>query len=234
MTTHTHKIDILTLFPELFAPFLSTSIIGRAIADEHVAINVRNIRDFAKNKHQKVDDYPYGGGAGLVLMVQPIFDAINASIEEDQAGVQPEVIMLSPQGEPFSHAIADELAGKEHLIFLCGHYEGFDERVREHLVTRELSLGDFVMTGGEIPSMAMIDATVRLMPGVIKAESIADDSFASNMLEYPHYTRPQSFNGWDVPAVLTSGNHAEIARWRTEMQQIRTATRRPDLLKKAE
>jgi len=225
-------IDVLTLFPNMFDAFLTTSIIGRAIADEHVSVTVRNIRDFAQNKHKKVDDYPYGGGAGLVLKVQPIYDAVMASVAASMSTQRPEIIMLTPQGTSFSHNIAAELAVKEHLIFLCGHYEGFDERIREHVVTRELSLGDFVLTGGEIPSMAMIDATVRLRPGVIKESSIRDDSFANNMLEYPQYTRPQSFNGWDVPAVLTNGNHAEIAKWRQTEQKKRTLIRRPDLLKK--
>jgi len=225
-------IDVLTLFPEMFTPFLETSIIGRAAQTGNIDVNVQNIRDFATNKHAKVDDYPYGGGAGLVLMVQPIYDAITTTLSQSKSSTKPEVIMLTPQGTPFCHEIAQELAHTEHLIFLCGHYEGFDERIREHLVTRELSLGDFVMTGGEVAAMAMIDASVRLRPGVIKESSITDDSFANNMLEYPQYTRPQSFNGWDVPAVLTSGNHQAIADWRQEQQRVRTQARRPDLLKK--
>jgi tRNA (guanine37-N1)-methyltransferase len=232
MTDTKQYIDILTLFPDMFVPFLTTSIIGRAIASDNIAVQLRNIRDFSTNKHDKVDDYPYGGGSGLVLMIQPIYDAIAASVAASKSEERPEIIMLTPQGEPFSHPIAQELATKQHLIFLCGHYEGFDERIREHLVTRELSLGDFVMTGGEIPAMAMIDASVRLRAGVIKPDSIADDSFATNMLEYPQYTRPQSFNGWDVPEVLLSGNHKEIANWRQNEQRRRTAARRPDLLTK--
>lgn len=224
-------IDVLTLFPDFFTPFLKTSIIGRTVTEEKVAIHVHDIRDFTANKHLKVDDYPYGGGAGLVLMVQPIYDALAHCIQQPYSSEYPEIIMLTPQGEPFTHQIAEELSQKEQLIFLCGHYEGFDERVREHLVTRELSLGDFVMTGGEIPAMAMIDASVRLQAGVIKKDSIDDDSFANGMLEYPHYTRPQNFNGWTVPEVLLSGNHERIAKWRQEKSVEKTKQRRPDLLK---
>ena len=226
------QIDILTLFPEFFDMFTKTSILGRAVAEENVAIHVHNIRDFTTNKHLKVDDYPYGGGAGLVLMVEPVYHALNHCVSQNYSAEIPEIIMMTPQGEPFTHEIAAELSQKDQLIFLCGHYEGFDERIREHLVTRELSLGDFVMTGGEIAAMAMIDASVRLREGVIKASSIDNDSFAQGLLEYPHYTRPQNFNGWEVPEVLLSGHHEKIAAWRQEQSEKRTAERRPDLLKK--
>lgn len=225
-------IDILTLFPDFFGPFLETSIIGRAIKEDKVTMHIHDIRDFATNKHAKVDDYPYGGGAGLVLMIQPIYDALTHCVNQNYSSETPEIIMLTPQGEPFTQKIAEELSTKEQLIFLCGHYEGFDERVRDHLVTRELSLGDFVMTGGEIPAMAMIDASVRLRDGVIKKASIEDDSFSNGVLEYPHYTRPQIFHGWQVPSVLTSGDHQKIAQWREEQSQKRTKERRPDLIKK--
>lgn len=224
-------IDILSLFPEMFTTVFNTSILGRATTNGQVSIDVHNFRTFAQNKHHKVDDYPYGGGAGLVLMVQPLHDAIKYCLEQYTLKTQPsKVIMLTPQGKPFTHKIAQSLAKADHLIFLCGHYEGFDERIREHLVTDELSLGDFVMTGGEIAAMAMIDATVRLLPGVIEVQSHEDDSFSRGLLEYPHYTRPSEFNGWKVPDVLLSGNHQNIADWREQKQLERTKTRRPDLL----
>ena len=229
------KIDVLTLFPEMFTNVFATSILGRAVQDEHVELETINFRDYANNIHNKVDDYPYGGGAGLVLSVEPIYNALNACLEArpEITETQREVIMLTPQGEPFTHNIAVELTQKEHLVFICGHYEGFDERVREHLVTRELSIGDFVLTGGEIPAMAMIDATVRLLPGVIKHSSAHDDSFANGMLEYPQYTRPSEFNGWKVPNVLLSGHHVNIEKWRQDQSLLRTQTRRPDLLEES-
>lgn len=227
-------IDVLTLFPEMFPGVLNTSILGRAKKDGKVTVDLHNFRDFSTNPHHKVDDYPYGGGAGLVLAVQPIYDALQYCVNREERRGQAEIIMLTPQGTPFTHSIAEELSQKTHLIFLCGHYEGFDERIREHLVTRELSLGDFVLTGGEIASMAMIDATVRLLPEVIQKASHEDDSFANGMLEYPHYTRPQSFNGWEVPEVLVNGNHKLIEEWRNAESLKRTKARRPDLLRKKE
>ncbi|GBU10460.1 tRNA m(1)G37 methyltransferase [Erysipelotrichaceae bacterium] len=226
------KIDILTLFPEMFGQVFSHSIIGRACDAQKVEIAYHDFRAFSENKHKNVDDYPYGGGAGLVLTVQPIFSALANCVEQsDVLAEKREIIMMTPQGEQFSHKIALELAQKEHLVFVCGHYEGFDERIREHLVTRELSLGDFVLTGGEMASMAMIDATVRLMPDVIQKQSHEDDSFATGLLEYPQYTRPRVFNGWEVPQILLSGHHLQIDTWRKEQSLIRTKKRRPDLLK---
>lgn len=225
------KIDILTLFPDLFETFFTTSIIGRATAAEKVALQATNFRGYSKNKHHKVDDYPYGGGQGMLLAPEPIFDAV-ANISKE---VKPRIILLCPQGERFTQKKAEELASDEHLVFICGHYEGFDERIRQYLVTDELSLGDFVLTGGETAAMVMIDAIVRLLPGVLpKASSHQDDSFSSGLLEFPQYTRPEDFRGMQVPAVLLSGNHDNIAKWRRTESLKRTLQRRPDLLENAE
>jgi len=221
------KIDILTLFPEMFETFFATSIIGRATAEERVALRAVNFRDYSKNKHHKVDDYPYGGGQGMLLTPEPIFDAVN-HIAKD---VGTRVVLLCPQGERFTQEKAVELAEDEHLVFICGHYEGVDERVREHLVTDELSLGDFVLTGGETAAMVIVDAIVRLLPGALpKVSSHEDDSFSSGLLEFPQYTRPEDFRGMKVPDVLLSGNHAKIADWRRRESLRRTLERRPDLL----
>lgn len=221
------NVDILTLFPELFETFFTTSIIGRATAEARVALNTVNFRDYSTNKHHKVDDYPYGGGQGMLLTPEPIFDAVTAITK----GAKPRVILLCPQGERFTQKKAEELAREDHLVFICGHYEGFDERIREHLVTDELSLGDFVLTGGETAAMVMIDAVVRLLPGALpKASSHEDDSFSSGLLEFPQYTRPEDFRGMTVPDVLLSGNHAKIAEWRRTESLRRTLLRRPDLL----
>ena len=225
------KINILTLFPEMFEPFFTTSIIGRASSLGRVRMQAVNFRDYAKNKHHKVDDYPYGGGQGMLLAAEPIFDAAN----DIASGSNPRVILLCPQGERFTQKRASELSKDEHLIFICGHYEGFDERIRTHLATDELSLGDFVLTGGETAAMVMIDAIVRLLPGVLpKASSHEDDSFSSGLLEFPQYTRPEDFRGMRVPEVLLSGNHAKIAEWRRLKSLERTLKRRPDLLETAE
>lgn len=225
------KIDILTLFPEMFETFFTTSIIGRATNEERVSLRAVNFRDYSKNKHHKVDDYPYGGGQGMLLTPEPIFDAV-ADITSDS---KPRTILLCPQGEQFTQKKAEELAGDEHLVFICGHYEGFDERIRTHLVTDELSLGDFVLTGGETAAMVMIDAVVRLLPGALpKASSHEDDSFSNGLLEFPQYTRPEDFRGMKVPDVLLSGNHAKIAEWRRTESLKRTLERRPDLLKTAQ
>lgn len=224
------KIDILTLFPEMFETFFTTSIIGRAQAEERVTLSTVNFRDYSKNKHHKVDDYPYGGGQGMLLTPEPIFDAV-AHISKD---AKPRVILLCPQGERFTQEKASELANNEHLVIICGHYEGFDERIRQHLVTDELSLGDFVLTGGETAAMVMIDAVVRLLPGTLpKTSSHEDDSFSCGLLEFPQYTRPDDFRGMKVPEVLLSGNHAKIAKWRRQESLKRTLERRPDLLESA-
>jgi len=225
------KIDILTLFPEMFETFFTTSIIGRASAEARVDLQTINFRDYAKNKHHKVDDYPYGGGQGMLLTAQPIFEAVSAISKTDK----PRIILLCPQGERFTQTKAEELAQEEHLIFICGHYEGFDERIREYLATDELSLGDFVLTGGETAAMVMTDAIVRLLPGTLsKEDAHKDDSFSSGLLEFPQYTRPEDYKGMKVPDVLLSGNHANIAKWRRHESLKRTLTRRPDLLDSAE
>ena len=225
------KIDILTLFPEMFETFFTTSIIGRAANEGRVALKAINFRDFSKNKHFKVDDYPYGGGQGMLLAPEPIFDAVEAVTKVGT----PRIILLCPQGERFTQKKAEALACEDHLIFICGHYEGFDERIREHLVTDELSLGDFVLTGGETAAQVMIDAVVRLLPGALsKVSSHEDDSFSSGLLEYPQYTRPADFRGMKVPEVLLSGHHRNITKWRRKESLKRTLLRRPDLLENAD
>lgn len=223
------KIDVLTLFPEMFIS-LDHSIVGRAKELGQVDIRYTNFRDFSANKHHKVDDYPYGGGAGMLLTPQPVFDAY-ASLEKKR----PRVILTTPTGRPFTQRMAEEWASEEHLIFLCGHYEGFDQRIHDELATDEVSIGDFVLTGGELATMTMIDATVRLLPGVLGDKaSHEDDSFSTGLLEYPHYTRPADFRGLHVPEVLLSGNHAKIEAWRREQSLERTYRRRPDLLDQIE
>ncbi|MBU5314208.1 tRNA (guanosine(37)-N1)-methyltransferase TrmD [Tissierella carlieri] len=222
------KIDILTLFPEFFSPLISWSIIGRAYEDNKIAINSINIRDFSQNKHRKVDDYPFGGGSGMVMKPEPIFDAINSVKNKNSR-----VIYLSPQGKKFNQELANELSKEEHLILLCGHYEGIDNRVIEHYVDEEISIGDFVLTGGEIPAMLIIDAVVRLLPGVLRSdESFIDESHYNGLLEYPQYTRPREFEGHFVPDVLLSGNHQKIETWRKEEALKATLLKRPDLLEK--
>ena len=220
------KIDILTLFPEMFDGFKNESIIKRAIDSKKVEINTCNFRDFAKNKHKKVDDTPYGGGAGMVLMCQPIYDAVE-SLKTDKS----KVIMLSPQGKPYTQKKAYELSKEEHLIFICGHYEGFDERISS-LCDEEISIGDYVLTGGELPSMVIADSVVRLLPGVIEEESHEIDSFNENLLDYPTYTKPRNYKGMKVPEVLLSGDHKKIDEWRKEQRLLVTKEKRPDLLRK--
>ncbi len=227
------KIDVLTLFPEMFDGVLGSSILKRAAENQAVEYNVVNFRAYADNKHQTVDDYPYGGGAGMVLKPQPIFDAV-ANLRENSASA-PRVILLCPQGEKYTQKKAEELADLDHLIFVCGHYEGYDERIREHVVTDEISIGDFVLTGGELGAMVVIDSVVRLLPGVLgKEESHLSDSFSTGLLEHPHYTRPADFRGMKVPDVLISGNHRLIDEWRTKESLRRTVLRRPDLLEHIE
>lgn len=226
------KIDILSLFPEMFEGVLHSSIMKKAQEKEAVAFNVTDFRDFSENKHHKVDDYPYGGGAGMVLKPEPLFAAVEAVTEGVQG--EPRIVLLCPQGERFTQKKAEELATEEHLIFICGHYEGYDERIREGLVTDEISLGDFVLTGGEIAAMAVVDSVVRLLPDVLgNAESPVLDSFSTGLLEHPQYTRPANFRGMEVPEVLLSGNHAKIEEWRQEQSLIRTFNRRKDLLENA-
>ena len=217
------KFDVLTLFPEMFEP-VKQSIIGRAKEKNLIDINLINIRDFSKNKHKKVDDTPYGGGAGMVLMCQPILDALESIRTENST-----VILLTPQGKTFNQKVAKELSLKEHLIFICGHYEGFDERIRDY-VDIQMSLGDFVLTGGESACMVMCDCILRILPGVIRQDSSDDDSFSNGLLEYPQYTRPEVYDGKRVPDVLLSGHHANIKKYRHEESLKRTAMYRPDLL----
>jgi tRNA (guanine37-N1)-methyltransferase len=224
-------IDILTLFPQMFQGIFDSSIIKRAIDQKLVSLGVHNIRDYTHDKHHTADDYPYGGGAGMVLKPEPIFEAVE-SIERE-ADVP--VILLSPQGRLFSQQVAQELARYSHLILICGHYEGVDERVREHLATDEISIGDYVLSGGELAAMVVIDAVFRLVPGVLGSEaSPLDDSHVAGLLEYPQYTRPDTYRGWSVPEVLLSGNHAQIDNWRREQAIRRTYKHRPELLDKAE
>lgn len=223
---------VLTLFPEMIEQTLSHSIMGRAQKEGHIAVEAINIRDYTLDKHRHVDDYPYGGGAGLVMQGQPIYDAYQ-SLMPRAAGAR--VVYMTPQGRPFTQRIAEELAQEESLVFLCGHYEGIDERLIEEIVTDEISLGDFVLTGGELAAITIIDAVSRLVPGVLgKEESFADESFSDGLLEYPQYTRPPVFMGRAVPEVLLSGHHGNVAKWRREQALLRTAKKRPDLLEKAE
>jgi len=224
------RIDILTLFPQLFEQPFKTGIFQRAIDNGLVEVNIYNIRDYTHDKHNVADDYPYGGGAGMVLKPEPIFEAV----EDIQKGLdkkeeKPAIILLTPQGRPFSQAIAQELSDKKHLILICGHYEGIDERVREHLATDEISIGDYVLSGGEPAALVVVDALTRLIPGVLGSEeSIKDDSHSNGLLEYPQYTRPAVFREWQVPDVLLSGNHARIAEWRRRQSILRTLKRRKD------
>ncbi len=227
------RIDVLTLFPEMFEVPFAVSIIKRAVDNGLVTIKVHNIRDYTHDRHHTVDDCTYGGGPGMVLKPEPIFEAVEAIKAEAQAVALP-VVLLTPQGRLFSQQIARELAQYPHFVLICGHYEGIDERVRQHLITDEISIGDYVLTGGELPAMVVIDAVVRLLPGALAEASPVDDSHASGLLEYPQYTRPPVFRGWPVPEVLLSGDHARIARWRREQIIRRTLARRPDLLAKAE
>jgi tRNA (guanine37-N1)-methyltransferase len=214
----------------MFDGVFQQSIMKKAQEKNAVKLNVVDFRDFANNKRQ-VDDYPFGGGAGMVLKPEPIFNAVESLVE----GKKPRVILMCPQGERFTQKKAEELAGEEELIFICGHYEGYDERIREHLVTDEISLGDFVLTGGELAAMTIIDSVVRLLPGVLgNADSSIRDSFSTGLLEHPQYTRPADFRGWKVPAVLTSGNHGKVDQWREEQTLKRTLERRPDLLEQIE
>ena len=221
------KIDVLTLFPGMFAGPLDESIVGRARETGRLELRIHNLRDYTHDRHRTVDDRPFGGGPGMVLKPEPVLEAVEAL-----TGAETRVILLTPSGRRFDQSVARELAQLPHLLLLCGSYEGVDERVQEALVDDELSIGDYVLTNGALPAMVMIDAVTRLLPGVLGDDaSSLDESFSHGLLEYPQYTRPAEFRGVPVPAVLLSGNHAEIARWRAEQSRLRTAGRRPDLLK---
>ncbi|MFJ8459804.1 MULTISPECIES: tRNA (guanosine(37)-N1)-methyltransferase TrmD [Lysinibacillus] len=221
------NIHVLSLFPDMFTGVFGASILKKAQEKGAVKLEVTDIRAFSGNKHNQVDDYPYGGGAGMVLKPEPMFSAVEAIT----AGKKPRIILMCPQGERFTQKKAEELAQEQELVFLCGHYEGYDERIRQHLVTDEISIGDFVLTGGELGAMTVIDSVVRLLPGVLGQEdSHIQDSFSTGLLEHPHYTRPAEFRGMKVPDVLLSGNHAKIEQWRAEESLKRTFERRPDLL----
>lgn len=225
------RFFVLTLFPEMIEETLSHSIMGRAQKEGYISVEAVDIRDFTMDKHRHVDDYPYGGGAGLVMQGQPIYDAYRSLLPRAEGA---RVVFMTPQGRPFTQRVAEELAQEEKLVFLCGHYEGVDERVIEEIVTDEISLGDFVLTGGELAAITIIDSVSRLVPGVLgKEESFAEESFSEGLLEYPQYTRPPVFLGREVPEVLLSGHHGRVARWRREQALIRTAQKRPDLLEKA-
>ncbi|MCI0398516.1 MAG: tRNA (guanosine(37)-N1)-methyltransferase TrmD [Chloroflexi bacterium] len=243
------RIDILTLFPEMFSSYLAASILQRAQEVGLLAVHLHNIRDYAAGKHRVTDEPPYGGGGGMVLKPEPIFAAVEAVLERGRQGDRetrrqgdspspplplspsPPLILLTPQGRLFNQRVAQELAGREWLVLICGRYEGLDERVRQHLVTDEISIGDYVLTGGELAAMVVVDAVARLIPGVLGAADAAqEDSHATGLLEGPHYTRPESFRGWTVPEVLRSGHAANIARWRREQALRRTWQRRPELL----
>ena len=240
------NIHIMTLFPEMVMGGLNTSITGRAISKGILSIEAVNIRDYAFNKHNSVDDYPYGGGAGMLMQAEPVYQCYQAIIDKihAQGGAdselcvekkKPRVLYMSPQGQTFTQGMAEELAQEEELIFLCGHYEGIDERVLDEIVTDYVSIGDYVLTGGELPAMVMMDSISRMVPGVLSnQESGETESFAGNLLEYPQYSRPEEWHGQKVPPVLLSGHHANIEAWRREQSVMRTAKRRPDLLKKAD
>ena len=228
------RIDIISLFPNMFSGPFDESIIKRAMERNIVSIVIHNLRDWGLGKHKMVDDYPFGGGAGMVMKPEPIFEAVDA-VRAGSGNTSVPVILLTPQGRVFNQKIAAELADLDRFIIICGHYEGIDERVREHLAADEISIGDYVLTGGELAAMVIVDAVVRQLPGVLGSdESASDESHTAGLLEYPQYTRPQTYRGWEVPEILLSGNHAQIAKWRREQSILRTFMRRPDLLEKAE
>jgi tRNA (guanine37-N1)-methyltransferase len=232
------KFEIFTLLPEVFPPYLESSILQRARQRGLIEVNVHNIRDYTHDRHHTTDDTPYGGGGGMVMKPEPVFEAVESVLGRDVAQTQPipvPVILLTPQGRVFTQRVAEELSAYERIALLCGRYEGVDERIREHLVSDEISIGDYVLTGGELPALMIIDAVSRLIPGVLGDPTGAeDDSHSMGLLEYPHYTRPPEFRGWQVPEVLLSGDHGRIEKWRREQALIRTLRRRPDILEKAE
>lgn len=235
------QFEVFTLLPEIFPPYLESSILKRAIQRGLIDVRLHNIRDYTHDKHHTTDDTPYGGGGGMVMKPEPIFEAVETVLglasppSPPATGSNIPIILLTPQGRVFNQRIAAELARHERIALLCGRYEGVDERVREHLVTDEISIGDYVLTGGELPALILIDAVSRLIPGVLGDPTGAeDDSHAMGLLEYPHYTKPAEFRGWKVPEVLLSGDHAKIERWRREQALLRTFHKRPDMLEKAE
>ena len=235
------QFEVFTLLPEVFPSYLETSIIKRARERDLINVRVHNIRDYTHDKHHTTDDTPYGGGGGMVMKPEPVFEAIETVLGLNPDPTQPEpasnipVILLTPQGRVFNQSIAQELSAHRHIILLCGRYEGIDERIREHLVTDEISIGDYVLTGGELPALILIDAIARLLPDVLGDPTGAqDDSHAMGLLEYPHYTRPPEFRGWKAPDILLSGDHAKIDKWRREQALLRTFNKRPDMLEKAE
>jgi tRNA (guanine37-N1)-methyltransferase len=232
------QFEVFTLLPEVFSPYLDSSILQRARQRGLVTINVHNIRDYTHDKHHMTDDTPYGGGGGMVMKPEPVFEAVETVLGPDAHQTHPQhapIIMLTPQGRVFTQAVADELSHHERIALLCGRYEGLDERIREHLVTDEISIGDYVLTGGELPALILIDAVSRLIPGVLgDPDGAADDSHATGLLEYPHYTRPPGFRGWKVPEILLSGDHGKIEKWRREQAILRTLARRPDMLEHAD
>jgi tRNA (guanine37-N1)-methyltransferase len=234
------RFEVFTLLPEVFPPYLESSILKRAIQRGLVEVNIHNIRDYTHDKHHVTDDTPYGGGGGMVMKPEPIFEAVETVLGLAPPPSPPEldpgipIIFLSPQGRVFNQRIAEELTAHERIALLCGRYEGVDERVREHLVTDEISIGDYVLTGGELPAMILIDAVARLLPGALGDPTGAqDDSHSMGLLEYPHYTKPAEFRGWKVPEILLSGDHAKIEKWRREQALTRTFHKRPDMLEKA-
>ena len=235
------QFEVFTLLPEVFPSYLETSIIKRARERDLINVRVHNIRDYTHDKHHTTDDTPYGGGGGMVMKPEPVFEAIETvlGLNSDQTPPEPAsnipIILLTPQGRVFNQSIAQELSAHPHIILLCGRYEGIDERIREHLVTDEISIGDYVLTGGELPALILIDAIARLLPDVLGDPTGAqDDSHAMGLLEYPHYTRPPEFRGWKAPDILLSGDHAKIDRWRREQSLLRTFNKRPDMLEKVE
>jgi tRNA (guanine37-N1)-methyltransferase len=232
------KFEIFTLLPEIFPPYLESSILQRARQRGLIDVHVHNIRDYTHDRHHTTDDTPYGGGGGMVMKPEPVFEAVESVLGFTSNPTQPTpvpVILLTPQGRVFTQRVAEELSGHERIAVLCGRYEGVDERIREHLVTDEISIGDYVLTGGELPALMIIDAVSRLMPGVLGDPTGAeDDSHSMGLLEYPHYTRPPEFRGWQVPEILLSGDHGRIEKWRREQALTRTFNKRPDMLEKAE
>ena len=233
------QFEVFTLLPEVFPPYLESSILQRAHQRGLVSVNVHNIRDYTHDKHNMTDDTPYGGGGGMIMKPEPVFEAVETVLGLDPHQASPQsvcpIIMLTPQGRVFTQSVAEELSAHERIALLCGRYEGLDERIREHLVTDEISIGDYVLTGGELPALILIDAVSRLIPGVLgDPKGAIDDSHATGLLEYPHYTRPPEYRDWKVPEVLLSGDHGKVAQWRREQSLLRTLARRPDLLDNAD